>query len=169
MHKPLAVLAASLLFFAGVGSLAHARRNDESPKLSQAEHRLVKAVNAYREKKGLAPLSVDPILMREARSSAPHFSHQIGGRWCWHRCRARGFRGWATDDLANGYPSPEDAVRGWATSDGHAMQMKGYFKMNGRWQNYKFNRIGVGVSGRKYIAIFGRDNATTGKRKVSKS
>jgi hypothetical protein len=47
-------------------------------------------------------------------------------------------------------------VQGWATSDGHARQMRGYFKMNGRWQNYDFDRIGVGISGRKYIAIFGR-------------
>jgi hypothetical protein len=36
--------------------------------------------------------------------------------------------------------------------------MRGYFKMNGRWQNYNFDRIGVGVSGRKYIAIFGRQS-----------
>jgi hypothetical protein len=30
--------------------------------------------------------------------------------------------------------------------------------MNGQWQNYQFNRIGVGISGRKYIAIFGRSD-----------
>jgi uncharacterized protein YkwD len=129
-------------------------------RLSEKEERLVKAVNEYREKNGLEPLEVDPILMCEARRAAPHFSHVIGGRWCWHRCRQRGFPGWATDDIANGYPTPEDAVDGWATSDGHARQMRGYFKMNGRWCNYKFNRIGVGVSGRKYIAIFGRDDGT---------
>jgi hypothetical protein len=34
--------------------------------------------------------------------------------------------------------------------------MRGDFKMNGQWRNYKFNRIGVGISGRKYIAVFGR-------------
>ncbi len=127
-------------------------------RLSGTERRLVNAVNEYREEKGLEPLKVDPILMREARQAAPHFSHVINGKWCWHRCRQRGFRGWATDDIANGYPTPEDAVAGWATSDGHARQMRGYFKMNGRWCNYKFNRIGVGVCGRKYIAIFGRQD-----------
>ena len=125
-------------------------------RLSSHEERLVSAVNEYREKHGLEPLKVDPILMHEARQAAPHFSHVINGKWCWHRCRQRGFRGWATDDIANGYSSPEDAVQGWATSDGHARQMRGYFKMNGRWQNYDFDRIGVGISGRKYIAIFGR-------------
>jgi uncharacterized protein YkwD len=125
-------------------------------QLSEQEHRLVNAVNEYRERRGLAPLKVDPILMREARHAAPHFSHVINGKWCWHRCKARGFRGWATDDIANGYPTPEAAVQGWATSDGHARQMRGYFKMNGRWVNYDFDHIGVGISGRKYIAIFGR-------------
>lgn len=127
-------------------------------RLTENEQRLVNAVNEYREKKGLEPLEVDPILMSEARKAAPHFSHTINGKWCWHRCRQRGFRGWATDDIANGYPTPEDAVQGWATSDGHARQMRGYFKMNGRWENYQFDRIGVGVSGRKYIAIFGNEN-----------
>ena len=116
-------------------------------QLTEKEQRLVAAVNEYREQRGLAPLTVDPILMQEARSAAPHFSHCINGKWCWHRCRARGFQGWATDDLANGHPTPEDAVQGWATSDGHARQMRGYFKMNGRWQNYQFDRIGVGISG----------------------
>ncbi len=128
-------------------------------RLTEKEQRLVNAVNEYREEKGLDALKVDPILMCEARQAAPCFSHVINGKWCWHRCRQRGFRGWATDDIANGHPTPEDAVEGWAASDGHARQMRGYFKMNGRWCNYKFDRIGVGVYGRKYIAIFGRRSA----------
>jgi uncharacterized protein YkwD len=128
--------------------------------LSRSEDRLVKAVNAYRQRHNLEPLRVDPILMRVARHAAPHFSHRVNGKWCWQRARSAGFSGWATDDIANGYPNPEDAVEGWATSHGHAMQMRGYFKMNGRWCNYCFNRIGVGVAGRKYIAIFGRDDTT---------
>ena len=118
----------------------------------------MKAVNAYREKKGLEPLTVDPILMKVGRHAAPYFSHCINGKWCWTRAHEAGFAGWATDDIANGYESPEDAVEGWATSDGHARQMRGYFKMNGQWCNYKFNRIGVGISGRKYIAVFGRSD-----------
>jgi uncharacterized protein YkwD len=125
-------------------------------RLSANEERLVKAVNAYRKKHGLEPLTVDPILMKVGRESAPYFSHCINGKWCWHRCNQAGFPGWATDDIANGYETPEDAVDGWSTSDGHARQMRGYFKMNGQWCNYKFNRIGVGISGRKYIAVFGR-------------
>jgi uncharacterized protein YkwD len=123
--------------------------------LSRCEERLVDAVNDYRDTHGLAPLKVDPALMNVARRAAPYYSHCIDGKWCWTRCHEAGFPGWASDDIANGYESPEEAVQGWATSDGHARQMRGYFKMNGCWCNYRFNRIGVGICGRKYIAVFG--------------
>jgi uncharacterized protein YkwD len=126
--------------------------------LSENEERLVKAVNVYRKKKGLEPLTVDPILMKVGRHAAPYFNHQVDGKWCWTRAHEAGFPGWASDDLANGYESPEEAVDGWATSDGHAHQMRGDFKMNGQWRNYKFNRIGVGISGHKYVAVFGRSD-----------
>ena len=140
------------------------RKSDEhtsakpSVRLSQSERRLVEAVNVYRAEYGLEPLTVDPILMKVGRNAAPYYSHCINGKWCWHRAHEAGFRGWATDDIANGYNSPEDAVEGWSSSEGHAHQMRGDFNMNGQWRNYKFNRIGVGISGRKYIAVFGRSN-----------
>jgi uncharacterized protein YkwD len=105
-------------------------------------------------------LAVDPTLMAVARRAAPHFSHVVDGKWCWHRCHEAGFAGWASDNIADGYPTPEEAVEGWATSHGHAMQMRGRFKMNGQWRNYRFNRIGVGIRGRKYIAVFGRDDSS---------
>jgi uncharacterized protein YkwD len=125
-------------------------------RLSKGEERLVKAVNAYRANRDLEPLVVDQILMKVARHAAPHFSHCINGKWCWTRAHEAGFKGWATDDIAKGCVSPEEAVEGWSTSDGHARQMRGYFNMNGKWCNYKFNRIGVGICGNKYIAVFGR-------------
>lgn len=143
--------------FAGSQSDDHASAKP-AVRLSQSEARLVRAVNAYRAKKGLSPLTVDPILMKVGRDAAPYYSHCINGKWCWTRANEAGFAGWATDDIANGYESPEDAVEGWASSDGHAHQMRGDFNMNGQWRNYKFNRIGVGISGRKYIAVFGRSN-----------
>jgi uncharacterized protein YkwD len=96
--------------------------------LSNNESRLIKSVNEYRDKHGLEPLTVDPCLMKVARAAAPYYSHCIGGKWCWTRCHEAGFSGWASDDIANGYESPEEAVQGWATSDGHARQMRGYFK-----------------------------------------
>jgi uncharacterized protein YkwD len=166
MMMQLPALAAAFLSFAIMEERSHPAQpaKENEVRLSDSEHRLVKAVNAHRAKRRLAPLAVDPILMRVARRSAPHYSHVIDGKWCWHRTSQAGFRGWATDDIANGYLTPEDAVQGWATSHGHEMQMRGYFKMNGRWRNYRFNRIGVGISGRKYIAIFGRADELRAKR-----
>jgi uncharacterized protein YkwD len=133
--------------------------NPQSSPLTPAEQRCVDAINAYRAKHKLPPLVVDPTLMRIAREAAPHFSHTISGRWCWDRARAAGFAGFATDNIADGYESPEAAVGGWATSDGHARQMRGQRKLNGRWEVFGANRVGVGIVGRKYCAVFGRAEA----------
>jgi len=166
MMNHIATVAAALVFIAIVQQPSYSAQpaDKKELQLSHLEHRLVKAVNSHRAKHRLAPLAVDPILMRVARRSAPHYSHVIDGKWCWHRTRQAGFTGWATDDIAKGCLTPEEAVQGWATSHGHEMQMRGYFNMNGRWQNYRFNRIGVGISGRKYIAIFGRADVSRATR-----
>lgn len=159
-----AASAAVLMLTATQTLFAESRSDDDTPRrtkarpsvrLTEKEERLVDAVNEYRDKHGLGPLTADPALMKVARCAAPYYSHCIEGKWCWTRAEEAGFRGWASDDIANGYASPEDAVQGWATSDGHARQMRGYFNMNGCWCNYRFNRIGVGICGRKYIAVFG--------------
>lgn len=163
MARVLSAVLVALVALRATASENQQTKAKPAARLNKCEQQLVKAVNAYRAKHDLEPLEVDPILMKVARSSAPHFSHCINGKWCWHRTREAGFEGWATDDIANGYECPEDAVQGWATSDGHARQMRGYFKMNGQWRNYKFNRIGVGISGRKYIAVFGRAEETKGE------
>src|SRR3712207_6586655 len=75
-------------------------------RLTRHEERLVDAVTEYREKHGLETLKVDPVLMKVARHAAPHYSHCINGKWCWHRAKEAGFSGWATDDIANGYETP---------------------------------------------------------------
>src|SRR3954471_19160524 len=56
-------------------------------RLSENEALLVKAVNAYRARKGLKPLTVDPVLMKVGRNAAPYFSHNINGKWCWTRAQ----------------------------------------------------------------------------------
>jgi uncharacterized protein YkwD len=168
MSKLLSATSAAILVFTIIQpSFAASRSDDEAPRrtnarpavrLTRCEERLVDAVNDYRDRHGLDPLKVDPALMKVARCAAPYYSHCINGKWCWTRANEAGFPGWATDDIANGFESPEDAVEGWASSEGHAHQMRGDFNMNGQWRNYKFNRIGVGISGRKYIAVFGRSD-----------
>jgi uncharacterized protein YkwD len=139
----------------------------QAQSLTSTESRMVIAVNKYRSNHNKEPLTIDPILMRVARAAAPYYSHQINGKWCWTRCHEAGFSGWATDNIANGYLSPEDCIgddhSGWGNEHGvgHNLQMLGKFKMNGQWCDYKFNRIGVACSGKKWIAVFGRvDNET---------
>jgi hypothetical protein len=124
----------------------------------------------------LPPLKADPILMRVARQRAPFvdarrgagspgYNHQACGRWCRQHAREVGFTGPATDNLAMGYETPEGAVGGWASEDedaapaGHNFQMRGLASINGKWVDEGYNRIGVGIIGRNYIAIFGRGRA----------
>jgi len=129
----------------------------EEFKPSNTEARMVDAINEYRAKYKLPPLEMDPTLMKVARYRAPYYTHNYQGRWIWDECRRFGFRGHATDNLAQGHETPEDAVRGWAGSPvGHARQMLGQFKMNGRWENYHYDKVGVARSGQNWIAIFGK-------------
>jgi uncharacterized protein YkwD len=137
------------------------------------EQRLIAAVNRYRARYKLAPLKADATLMRVARERVPYvdanksagrrgYNHHACGLWCREHTRNSGFSGPATDNLAMGYETPEGAVDGWASEDhdrdpaGHNYQMRGQAKINGRWVNEGYNRIGVAMRGRNYIAIFGR-------------
>jgi hypothetical protein len=132
------------------------------------EARLVTAINRYRAERALPELSVDQTLMQVARERVAVFDHRHPRHgWVHQHARRRGFRGFCTDNIARGYPSPESVVgnanSGWGCevprkSVGHDMQMKGYAKVNGRWVNYRFNRVGVARHGRNYIAIFGRQD-----------
>ena len=92
MMKHISTVAAALVLIAIIQQpLQAAQHTDEGEvQLSQLEHRLVKAVNAHRAKHRLAPLSVDPVLMRVARCLRHHYSHVIDGKWCWHRTRQAG-------------------------------------------------------------------------------
>src|SRR5688500_7099888 len=115
MFKFVQALATALLFFTILGqpSQAALREGEREISLTRQEHRLVKAVNAYRRRHKLPQLTVDPTLMRVARRAAPYFNHVIDGKWCWHRAHQAGFKGWASDNIADGYPTPEEAVGGW--------------------------------------------------------
>lgn len=132
--------------------------------LSNTEQRLVDSVNAYRRQRGLRPLQVDPVLMSTARgrtnsTTARNSRHHVNGQWPWEAAKSHGYRGYATENLAWGYPSPESAVGqpngprgGWQTSPGHARAMRG-----------NFSEIGVGVRGSTYVAMFGRPSSSGGR------
>jgi uncharacterized protein YkwD len=136
--------------------------NQKPFQLTAAEQSMVREINEWRAERDLEPLQVDPALMKVARESAPYFNHKIRGRWVWQRVRSAGFRGFATDNIAKGQESPQQAVRDWGDEEhsvGHDKQMRGLFNMNGKWRNYRFDRVGVGIHKHKYIAIFGKQDA----------
>src|SRR4051812_24546451 len=106
MTKHLWATSAAIILFSIAQTLfANSHSSDDAPRrtsarpavrLSKCEERLVDAVNDYRDQHGLAPLKVDPALMKVARCAAPYYSHCIDGKWCWTRCHEAGFRGWAS-------------------------------------------------------------------------
>jgi uncharacterized protein YkwD len=115
-------------------------------------------INQIRENHNKEPLRLDPILMQVAHRRCHAYNHCQNGKWMWDACRDAGYSGkWASDDIAKGYMSGEEAVDGWETSDGHLRQMLGQFRMDNRWQDYHFCRLGVAYdfSNRTYIAVFG--------------
>lgn len=74
-----ATSAAIILFSIAQPSFANSHATDEAPRrtsdrpavpFSKCEERLVDAVNDYRDQHGLAPLKVDPTLMKVARCAA---------------------------------------------------------------------------------------------------
>ena len=103
-----------------------------------------------------------PFVDARRGAGTPGYNHQACGRWCRQHAREVGFTGPATDNLAMGYETPEGAVEGWASEDrdakpaGHNYQMRGLASINGKWIDEGYDRIGVGIVGRNYIAIFGR-------------
>jgi uncharacterized protein YkwD len=174
----IAVVVSTLAHVSVAASTEHGDNQATSgpPRRPTAAQRLIDAVNRYRGRYKLPPLQEDPTLMQVARqrvpfvdarrgASTPGFNHHACGRWCREHARTAGFSGPATDNLAMGYETPEGAVDGWANEDrdrnpaGHNYQMRGLAKINGRWVDEKYNRIGVGISGRNYIAIFGRETS----------
>jgi Cysteine-rich secretory protein family len=133
---------------------------------SGVNERMIAAINRYREGFGLPPLREDPLLMQVARERAPYYDHHALGQWSWEHCHRAGFVGPASDNLCQGAATPEEAVLdGWGGEDrdkhpaGHNYQMRGLMSINGRWVDQRFDSVGVAISGRNYIAIFGRSDA----------
>lgn len=131
---------------------------------------LVTFINKYRDTCFKPPLEINPILMLVARDRVKHFDHHANGQWVWQAATQAGYSGFCTDNLAQGYESPEDAVgtttSGWGDQRaghnvGHADQMLGYFKINGEFKDYNFTELGVASypTRKQYIAIFGTPKA----------
>lgn len=146
---------------APAGPEEKAVKKSASVDLSPDEAGMLSDLTAFRKRHGLPAMTVDPLLQRLARKRVTVFSHRAFKMWSWEHAHSWGFPGpclntTVTDDLASGVPA-DDAIRAWAdTTDGHADQMLGKAKMNGRWQDCHFNLCGVAHQGANSIAIFGR-------------
>lgn len=139
--------------------------DDPVPGVTAEEWKILSAFNAYREQRRLPRLLVHPTLLRMARERVDvfHHNHPRHG-WAWEHARRLGWRGPATDNLAQGYQHGVDAVDGWASSNGHAMQMRGYMKINGRWVNQHFDYVGAARRGNTYVLVLGRSTPDDTKR-----
>lgn len=120
------VLMLSTIFCASVLALGVLPETEQPEKLDliSIEENIVFYTNQERERYGLAPLEIDPDLMKTARSHANwmtltrNFSHSRIG---------------VGENIAMGQPTSEDVVRCWMNSRGHRANI-----LNGGYR-----RIGV--------------------------
>ena len=97
----------------------------EAP-LDSEEQAALDAINAYRGRAGLPPVSLSRSLMQSARwkardlaGGAP-FSHDDGFRTWSRRITDCGYSDyWAAENIAGGFPQGEEVVRQWINSGPH--------------------------------------------------
>ncbi len=111
-------------------------------------------INAYRAKKGLAPLAVDPALNRIAQQTADELAARDTMATSMHTDRGLMVRldnaayphSAAAENLGAGYPTLDWAIKGWQGSGGHnknllkkhmthmgiGLKVRG----SGKWQSY---------------------------------
>lgn len=103
----------------------------------------VSLVNTERRRAGLRELTLDPDLERAAGEYAAlmaesgQLTHALGGGF---PARARGWGRAAGENIAEGYATPADAVRGWMASPGHRANILG--------RQYTSTGAGVAVDSR---------------------
>jgi uncharacterized protein YkwD len=113
-------------------SLAFPVENSPAPpppvdnSITGYEDRVLAITNAEREAAGCGPLAVDERLRTAARGHShdmavnDYFSHtSLDGRSPSDRAREAGYSGGVGENIAMGYRTPEDVMRGWMNSDGH--------------------------------------------------
>ena len=104
------------------------------------EAEVVRLVNIERSKYGLAPLSIDEGAVKVAHLRAKEivqsFSHtRPNGNSCFTAAQEAGvsYR-YAGENIAYGYPTPEQVVNGWMNSEGHRKNIL----------SASFSKIGIG-------------------------
>ncbi|GII66396.1 hypothetical protein Skr01_64810 [Sphaerisporangium krabiense] len=110
---------------------------------SRLEAAAVALTNQERTRKGCAPLRSDPRLARAARAHSRdmaarnYFGHTSSdGGSPWDRMARAGYSASAAENIARGYQSAEEAVRGWMANSGHRRNIL----------NCQIKTVGVGVA-----------------------
>lgn len=97
------------------------------PTPSQFALQVIDLANQERQNAGCAPLTVDNRLMAAAQAHSEDmalndfFSHtSLDGTEFWERILAQGYNfSIAGENIAAGYPTPQDVMDGWMNSQGH--------------------------------------------------
>ena len=124
--------------------------------------RVLELTNAERTRAGLAPLSLSPQLSQAAQ----RYSEVLATDTCFaHTCgpvpdmtqrdAQAGYTGWTAvgENIAAGYPSPEEVVAGWMASPGHRANIL----------NPDYRELGVGLAaGGKYGAYWTQEFGARG-------
>lgn len=117
--------------------------DDGTAPHADAERDVVELTNTERRKHGCHALEVDDRLVHAARRhSADMATHGFldhtgsDGSSPADRADAAGYGRWGGENVAMGYPTPEDVMAGWLDSPGHRANIR----------NCDFRAIGVGVA-----------------------
>ncbi|MFC6086946.1 CAP domain-containing protein [Sphaerisporangium aureirubrum] len=110
---------------------------------AQLEAAAVRLTNQERTRRGCAPLRVDSRLTRSARAHSRdmaakgYFDHTSPqGTTPWQRMARAGYSNSAAENIARGYSSAEETVRGWMNNAGHRRNIL----------NCQISTVGVGVA-----------------------
>ncbi|MEV7967763.1 CAP domain-containing protein [Sphaerisporangium sp. NPDC088356] len=116
---------------------------EDAPATGELEAAAVDLTNRERMRNGCDPLRVDPRLARSARAHSRdmaarnYFSHTSpGGLTPWNRMARAGYSNSAAENIARGYQSADEAVRGWMSNSGHRRNIL----------NCKITTVGIGVA-----------------------
>jgi uncharacterized protein YkwD len=122
-----------------------AQTSPAPPDRAGAVARVLTLTNTERDKAGLAPLALSDQLQTAAQAytvvlaSSDCFAHTCGPMPNFaDRDAAAGYEGWWSigENLAGGYPTPEEVVAGWMASPGHRANIL----------SVTFTEIGIGVT-----------------------
>ena len=148
IHDRFKSLAVSLVAGVGLAVTLATATPAAAAELSTNEaftQRVVQLTNEERVKAGLAPFTVNPSLNKAAQG----YAELMAGTGCFsHGCgpvpemakriEVAGFTGWSSvaENIAAGYRTPEEVVKGWMSSPGHRANI-----LNGN-----LREIGVGLA-----------------------